>query len=244
MRITGQVHSFETCGTVDGPGLRFVLFLQGCPLRCLYCHNPDTWEIGKGQEYSVEEIIKRVKRNQPYFLSSGGGITVSGGEPGLQPQFVAELFKQCKKAGIHTALDTSGCTGIDKLFPVLDWTDLVILDLKHANSEKHRQLTGQTNTKNIELADYLNLNKIRFWLRYVIVPGYTDGEKDLEQLGIILARLESLERLELIPYHRLGLHKWEALGIPNQLTSVLPPSAQQIERVKEFLRPFTKAEIA
>lgn len=243
MAIKGRIHSFETCGTVDGPGLRFVLFLQGCPLRCLYCHNPDTWEIDGGQEYSVEEIMKRIKRNQTYFQASGGGLTVSGGEPGMQSRFVTQLFKQCKQAEIHTALDTSGSTGLESLLPVLDYTDLVVLDLKHANPEKHRLLTGQSNQKTIELAEYLNQTKVSFWLRHVLVPGYTDQKKDLLELAEILNRLDRLERLEVIPYHRLGLHKWSALGLSNRLAKVYPPSAEKLENVKNFLRSAAAVKI-
>jgi len=243
MTEKGRIHSWETCETVDGPGIRFVLFMQGCPLRCLYCHNPDTWEISEGQEYTVEEIFKRILRNEPYFQASGGGVTVSGGEPGLQAQFVAELFKECKQHGIHTALDTSGSVGLKKILPILDWTDLVILDLKHGNPEKHRLLTGKTNEKIIEVAEYLNQSSIKFWLRHVLVPGYTDRKDDLEQLVLLLNKLERAEKLELIPYHKLGLHKWAALGLTNRLASVSPPSITKMEEVKNFLRSRTKLKI-
>ena len=180
--LVGNIHSFETLGTVDGPGIRFVIFMQGCPLKCKYCHNRDTWEIGKGTQYTVNDLVKKVLRSKPYFEASKGGVTVSGGEPLLQAQFLLELFKKLKKYNIHTALDTAGSIPLtDTIKEVLKYTDLVLLDIKHINNEKNIELTGHPNTHNLNFAKYLNEQNIPMWINQVIVPGITDDPKDLKQ---------------------------------------------------------------
>lgn len=239
--MEGNVHSIETLGTVDGPGLRYVVFLQGCLLRCQFCHNADTWEIGKGKIISVEEIINDIKSYSPFMQASGGGVTVSGGEPLLQLDFLYELFKQCKQLNIHTVIDSSGgCfsneeTFMKKLKKVLTLTDLILLDLKHIDDKKHRRLTGKSNQHILEFAKFLSDQKIPVWIRHVLVPGVTDEKEDLEQLGLFISSLHNVERVEILPYHKLGVYKWEALGIKYPLEAVIPPSDADVERAYQIL---------
>ena len=179
MEVLGRIHSFESFGTVDGPGIRYVIFMQGCPLKCKYCHNRDTWDFSGGEEYSVDEVIDRIKRCKSYIDASGGGVTVSGGEPLLQPQFLIELFKRLKELNISTALDTAGSLKInEKIEELLKYTDLVILDIKHINNKKCIELTGVPNENNINFAKYLSEKNIPMWIRQVLVPGYTDDKED------------------------------------------------------------------
>ncbi len=220
--MKGFIHSLETFGTVDGPGIRLVLFLQGCPMRCQYCHNPDTWEIGGGSEITVEEILARYRKNR--FFYENGGITVTGGEPLLQLDFVTALFQEAKADGIHTCLDTSGAvfhpehTAMHaKLDALLSVTDLVMLDLKHIDSEAHRQLTGMNNTHILAFARYLEQKQIPVWIRHVVVPGITDDPGQLERLGKWIGTLQNLNALDVIPYHTMGVEKYRALGIPYPL---------------------------
>ena len=183
MEVLGRIHSFESFGTVDGPGIRYVIFMQGCPLKCKYCHNRDTWDFLGGEEYSVDEVIDRIKRCKSYIDASGGGVTVSGGEPLLQPQFLIELFKRLKELNISTALDTAGSLKInEKIEELLKYTDLVILDIKHINNKKCIELTGVPNENNINFAKYLSEKNIPMWIRQVLVPGYTDDKEDLLNL--------------------------------------------------------------
>ena len=180
--MEGKIHSTESFGTVDGPGIRFVVFMQGCPLRCKYCHNRDTWDVNAGTTISSHELIKKILRDKPYFSSSGGGVTVSGGEPLLQAEFVTELFKELKSIGIHTCLDTSGNLPItSQIKELLQYTDLVLLDIKHINSEKCQELTGLTNDHELSFAKYLSSHNIPVWIRQVLVPGYTDDKFDLKR---------------------------------------------------------------
>lgn len=238
--LKGKIHSIETFGTVDGPGVRFVVFFQGCPMRCLYCHNPDTWEISRAKhELSADEILSRMTRNLPFYKT--GGITATGGEPLCQIDFLTELFTKAKADGIHTCLDTSGilfhCDGemrakIDTLLAV---TDLVMLDIKHMDNEKHRALCSHENGSPLGFARYLNKIGKPMRIRYVLVPGYTDGESDLTLLGRFLAELKNLEGLEILPYHELGKVKYEALGLPYPLTDVTVPTDKDVERAKEII---------
>ena len=215
----GNIHSIETFGTVDGPGIRYIVFTQGCLLRCQYCHNADTWEIGQGKQMSVDEIIQDLTSYLPFFKSSGGGITVSGGEPLLQLPFLIELFKECKKMGIHTTIDSSGgCYSTAPLFQeqlneLLSYTDFILLDLKHINRKKHIQLTGMANDHIIEFARFLSEREIPVWIRHVLVPGITDDEQDLNDLGDFIGTLKNVKKLEILPYHKFGVYKWETLGL-------------------------------
>lgn len=235
--MKGRIHSLETCGTVDGPGIRFVIFMQGCPMRCRYCHNPDTWDVKGGSEVTVEELVEEINRYLPYMEASGGGVTVSGGEPLLQSSFVTELFTRLKGMGIHTALDTSGfCNHPDPkkdrdLERLLTVTDLVLLDLKIIDPAKHHWLTSQYNERILSFARLLAARHIPVWIRHVLVPGVTDDPEDVRKMARFLHCLQNVEKLEVLPYHRLGIHKWEALQIPYSLKEILPPKEEEVESV-------------
>jgi len=239
MTIKGRIHSFESFGTVDGPGIRFVIFMQGCPFRCLYCHNPDTWSNESGTIYSVDEVFNKIKRFVPYFKNSGGGITVSGGEPLLQPKFITQLFKKCKEEGIHTTVDTNGFVdnNSDIINVLLDYTDLVLLDIKHIDKEKHKSLTGSTNEKVLKFAQHLDKRKISVWLRYVIVPGITDLESDVKKLGKFIGTLSNIENIELLPFHKIGEYKWKELGLDYKLNDTPTANENVIEKVRKILFP-------
>lgn len=236
--IKGRVHSIETFGTVDGPGIRFIVFMQGCPLRCKYCHNRDTWDAKGGKEYTTDELITEVLKYSSYMKFSGGGLTVSGGEATLQPEFVAELFAKAKKNGIHTCLDTSGFVDIDKIDPILDNTDLVLLDLKHMIDDKAKDLTGVTIQKTLKLAKHLDERNIPVWIRHVLVPGITDDRKNLEALGKFVSTLNNVDRLELLPYHTIGVHKWESMGIEYELKGVPDATPEDIKKASQVLKEF------
>lgn len=231
----GRIHSVESCGAVDGPGLRFVVFVQGCPLRCRYCHNPDTWSPKEGTEVSVGSLVEEIRRYAPYMKFSGGGVTVSGGEPLLQPDFVAGLFAECRRLGIHTALDSSGFAAPERVRPVLEQTDLLLLDIKQPNLLRHKALTGVDGHRPRTTARLAAAMGIPMWIRYVVVPGWTDDPADVEALADLVQTLPTVEKVELLPYHLLGKHKWEALGIPYQLEGVEPPPAATMERIRKQL---------
>lgn len=240
--VMGNIHSVESFGTLDGPGIRFVVFVQGCLLRCKYCQNVDTREIGIGKSVSVDQIINQLKDYLPFIQPSGGGITVSGGEPLLQIPFLTELFKACKALGVHTAIDTSGGCYVDAPFfhksfdELAKYTDLVLLDLKEMDSDKHKWLTGLPNENILAFARLLAEKKIPVWIRHVLVPGITDDEKDLVKLGEFISTLDNVERVEILPYHRLGVYKWEAMGLDYQLKEVRPPSNEEVWRAYRLLR--------
>ena len=234
-KIKGRIHSFESFGTLDGPGIRLVVFMQGCPLRCIYCHNRDTWDVGKGSLYTPEEVIDELKKYKSYIDSSGGGITVTGGEPTLQAEFVCEVFKQAKKIGVHTALDTSGFVSIDKVRELLEYTDLVLLDIKHIDEVKHRRITGVENSKCREFAFYVSSKGIPIWIRYVLLTGFTDDEEDLEKTADFIKELKSVEKIEVLPYHSMGAYKWDNLGYEYELKDVREPKAEEIKKAQEIL---------
>ncbi len=230
------IHSIETFGTVDGPGIRFVVFMQGCPLKCLYCHNRDTWDTNKGNLTKLDDLISEIKRYIPYMNSSGGGVTVSGGEPLLQTKFVTNLFKKLKELNIHTALDTAGSLPINQdIQELLKYTDLVLLDIKHINDAESKILTGYSNKNNLNFAKYLSDNNIPVWIRQVIVPGYTDDEKDLLELKKFISTLSNVEKVELLPYHDLGKFKWNELGLDYKLADTRTADISDIERAKKIL---------
>lgn len=222
--MKGYIHSTESFGTVDGPGVRYVVFFQGCPLRCQYCHNPDTWKIGGGRQVTAEELLDEYDSYKEFLKS--GGITATGGEPLVQADFLAELFALARMRGIHTCLDTSGAvfspSSHGKIDKVLDSTDLVMLDIKHIDSEAHRKLTGQGNENILAFAEYLSERKIPLWIRHVVVPGITDGEDELFRLGEFIARLKSLRALDVLPYHDMGKSKYRELGMEYPLEEVTP----------------------
>ena len=238
--MLGRIHSFESFGTVDGPGIRFVVFLQGCPLRCQYCHNPDTWSAG-GKEYSAEEVVNRAWRYRNYF-GNDGGVTVTGGEPLLQIDFVIELFTLLKEKGLHTCVDTSGITFheqdeacVEKFEKLLSLTDLFLLDIKHIDDEKCKALTGQGNAKTLAFAKFLSDRNKPMWIRQVLVPGITDDDETLEKTRAFIDTLQSVKRVEVLPYHTLGLVKYEKLGLEYPLKGVEAPTKERVENAKRIL---------
>ena len=217
--MIGHIHSTESFGAADGPGVRFIVFMQGCHMRCRYCHNPDTWKMDGGDEVTADEILKRALRFKPYW-GKDGGITISGGEPLLQIDFVIELFKKAKELGINTCIDTAGNPFtkeepfFSKFEELMKYTDLLLLDLKEINPTRHKDLTGFDNSNIIEMAKYLSEINKPVWIRHVLVPEHSDFDEDLDALGDFIDTLSNVDRVEILPYHTLGKFKWENLGIP------------------------------
>lgn len=233
--VKGRVHSIETFGTVDGPGIRFVLFLQGCHLQCKYCHNRDTWNMNGGEYKSLDDIFEKIMKYKNYIYPNGG-VTVTGGEPLLQVNFLIELFKKLKKENIHTCVDTSGMVALtDDIKKLLSLTDLVLLDIKHINSEKCKNLVGFNNEKELAFARYLSDNNIHMWIRQVLVPGYTDDEQDLLQLKDFISSLSTVDKVEILPYHDMGRYKWENLGFKYELDGVRIANDDDVNRAKNLL---------
>lgn len=236
--MIGHIHSTESFGAADGPGVRFIVFMQGCHMRCRYCHNPDTWKMDGGDEVTADEILKRALRFKPYW-GKAGGITISGGEPLLQIDFVIELFKKAKELGINTCIDTAGNPFtkeepfFSKFEELMKYTDLLLLDLKEINPARHKDLTGFDNSNIIEMAKYLSEINKPVWIRHVLVPEHSDFDEDLDALGDFIDTLSNVDRVEILPYHTLGKFKWENLGIPYSLESISPPSAERIENAKQ-----------
>lgn len=233
--MTGRIHSIQTLGGADGPGVRCVVFFQGCPLRCLYCHNPDALDFAGGSEMTAEEVVRIVRRDRPYF-GKAGGATLSGGEPLAQPAFAAEIFRLCRREGIHTALDTAGCRIDEAVENVLDSTDLVILDIKHTNPEKHRKLTGGELAVTLAFLDRLTQRKLETWVRQVVVPGWTDTAEDICSLAQLLRGRPNVRRVELLPYHALAAEKYRKLGRPCPLGGTGPVDAKQLSRLRRTLK--------
>ena len=235
LRYYAKVHSVESFGTVDGPGIRFILFLQGCNLQCKYCHNRDTWDVNQGQYRSLEDVLKQVRKYKNYIMPNGG-VTVTGGEPLLQAKFLIELFERLKEEGIHTCIDTSGMVRInDDIKKLLELTDLVLLDIKHIDSDKCKELVGVSNENELEFAKYLSENNIKMWIRQVLVPGYTDDKKDLIRLKEFINNLKTVEKIEILPYHSMGKFKWEKLNKEYQLEGVPDASQTDVDRAKDIL---------
>ena len=232
----GYIHSIESFGTVDGPGVRFVVFMQGCPLRCQYCHNPDTWQPKGGTAYSPEELIWQFRKNKPFY--SQGGITVTGGEPMLQTKFLIEFFKLAKQQGIHTCIDTSGITyreGDKNIDELMRHTDLVMLDLKHMDRDAHRSLTGVYNDNILVFTKYLESLHMPVWIRHVVIPGITDSEEHLLSLGRYIGTLSNVKALDVLPYHTLGVAKYEELGMEYPLKDIEPLSKQAAAEAKNII---------
>lgn len=242
-----RVHSIESFGAADGPGVRFVVFLQGCKMRCIYCHNPDTWNLSGGTEMSAEELIERALRYKSYWKNDGG-ITVSGGEPLLQIESLTEFLKLAKCNGIHTTIDTSGNpfsfeeSFIQKFNELMKYTDLVMLDLKHIDTDKHEKITGFKNKNILDMAKYLSDIGKSMWIRHVLVPNYTDSNDDLLKLQKFISSLKTIEKIEVLPYHTLGMFKWENLGIEYKLNGINSPTHEEVENAVRILNNKTKSQ--
>ena len=234
--LKARIHSFESFGTVDGPGIRFVVFMQGCALKCKYCHNRDTWDLCGGTEYTLEEILTRIKKYKNYFIPSGGGVTFSGGEPLLQLKFLLEIIPILKKEGIHVAIDTSGSFNLtEDIKKVINLADLFLLDIKCINDEICKDLTGVSNKKELAFARYLSDINKPMWIRQVLVPGITDKEDDLLKLKDFINSLNSVEKVEILPYHDMGKFKWEKLGFKYPLEGVPVATSEDVLRAKKIL---------
>ena len=238
--MNGFIHSTESFGTVDGPGVRFVVFLQGCPMRCQYCHNPDTWKMNTGALRSAQSLIQEYERNKAFY--SRGGITVTGGEALMQIDFLLELFALAKEKGIHTCLDTSGITYRpgessynQKLDKLMTLTDLVMLDIKHMDPEAHKTLTGHDNAGILAFARYLAEKNVPVWIRHVVVPGITDDPVQLSKLGAFLGQLPNVKALDVLPYHIMGVSKYKELDIPYPLEGVEPATQKQAKDAKQII---------
>lgn len=242
MTQIGRIHSTESCGTVDGPGIRFIVFMQGCLMRCQYCHNRDSWDLQGGKETTVAELMQELLTYKPFMNATGGGVTASGGEAMLQPEFVRDLFTACQAEGINTCLDTNG--HVRKYTPVidevLDASDLVMLDLKQLNDGVHQELTGVSNKRTLEFAEHLAKRNQRTWVRYVVVPGFTDDDESAHLLGQFIQNMTNIEKVELLPYHELGLHKWKTMGYDYPLDGVAPPTRETMERIKAILLQYNE----
>lgn len=237
MSIRGRIHSFEPFGTVDGPGIRFVVFMQGCPFRCLFCHNPDTWSFKSGNLYTSKEVLNMMKKYIPYLSTSGGGITVTGGEPLMQLDFLTELFMVCKELNIHTTIDTNGFIekDKDKLDRLINYTDLVLLSIKHMEPDAHKKITGHTNKYTLDFAEYLQNKNVPVWIRYVIIPGLTDDEASLYGLRNFIKSLSNIENIELIPFHKMGEFKWKSLNLDYALNDVAVPTEHDMQKARKIV---------
>lgn len=234
----GRIHSIETCGTVDGPGVRFVVFMQGCALKCLYCHNPDSRNYTGGSEISAEDLFAKIWSYKSFFKSSGGGVTFSGGEPLLQPEFVAEMFTALKEAGIHRALDTSGYASLEhsSVRLALKESSLVLLDIKSFSPSTYKKLTGVQLEPTLKIAEYLAQENHPVWIRYVLVPGITDDKTDIKNLADYLRPMKNIEKIQILPFHKMGEYKWKELEFPYELANVEPPSIESIQQTSEIFQ--------
>ncbi|MGF6907550.1 pyruvate formate-lyase-activating protein [Fusobacterium sp. PH5-44] len=238
MKISGKIHSYESFGTVDGPGVRFVLFLQGCPLRCKYCHNPDTWDMNKFKiKREPSEVFGMLKKYKNYF-GKKGGVTITGGEPLVQSDFTLELLKLCKKGGIHTAIDTSGYILNDKVKEMLEYVDLVLLDIKTLDEKLHKELTGVMLDPVLDFVKYLELINKNVWIRHVIVPEITDNDQLLEQIAAYVFKMKNMEKIELLPYHRLGEFKYKELGIKYPLEGTSELSKERLDNAISIFKKY------
>ena len=239
--MQGRIHSLESFGTVDGPGTRFVVFVQGCPMRCAYCHNPDTWDMNGGTLMEPSYIIEQYEKNKAFY-ANGGGLTVTGGEPLMQVDFVIDLFTLAKEQNIHTCIDSSGIAFnpdnaplLQKLDRLMELTDLVMLDIKHIDPEKHKDLTAQPNDGILAFAAYLNEKHVDMWIRHVVVPGITDDEESLFKLGYFIGQFSNLKALDVLPYHTMGETKYQKLGIPYKLAGVPAMDKNKVIEKKEII---------
>ena len=233
-----SMHSWELVTGVDGPGTRMTVFLSGCPLRCLYCHNPDTMFAAKGQPVRLNDLVGRLKRYRRIFRTTGGGLTVSGGEPLMQPAFVGRLLHEAKQLGIHTAIDTSGFLGANASDEMLDDIDLVLLDIKSGDEETYKKVTGRSLAPTITFGDRLAAKGIEIWARFVLVPDLTDDPENVHHVARIIERWGSVSRVEVLPFHQMGTDKWDALGLTYQLRDTRPPEPELVESTRAIFRSY------
>jgi len=234
MSILGRIHSLESFGTVDGPGIRFVVFMQGCPLRCQFCHNPDTWDVLKGTEYTPTQLFEEIVKYKSYMEFSGGGVTFTGGEPLLQAEFILEVSKLCKMRGITVTIDTSGFVWNDTVKEVLEYTDIVLLDIKNYDPLIYETVTGVSLTPTLKLLDYLREKDINTWVRYVLVPQLTDNLDSVKKLSAHLNNYPNVSKIELLGFHKMGEYKWKELGLEYKLADTLEPSRDLMQEVKNI----------
>jgi len=247
MTMNGKIHSIETGGMVDGPGIRYVVFLQGCPMQCIYCHNPDTWDntCKRAKSLNVETLMNDILKYKSYFKHSGGGVTLTGGEPLMQKKFATELFKQCKENGIHTTLDTSGYDNIDNITKkLIENTDLVLLDIKSASQTTFKKITKREINRTLDFLKYLTTINKTTWVRFVLIPTINDNPDEIHQLGQLIAKINQehttalIPKIEIIPFHQMGTHKWEQMGKHYELKTTKTPTAKQIDNVKNILKQY------
>jgi len=236
LECEGFVHSVETCGTVDGPGLRYVIFLTGCPLRCVYCHNPDTQQLKNGKVTTARETVRQVLRYKSFIRN--GGVTISGGEPLTQQLFVESVLREVKKNQLHTALDTSGCFGVQVSPSLLDLVDLVLLDIKAWTNEDYLSITGKSVTPVLEFAKLLERLQKPTWIRFVLVPRLTDREETIHGIAAFVQNMKNVERVEVLPFHKYGESKYKELGLKYTLSETQPPSEERTEEVREIFRSY------
>jgi len=235
MADIGRIHSLESFGTVDGPGIRFVVFMQGCPLRCLYCHNPDTWDVNKGKEYTPEELMNEIIKYKSYMDYSKGGVTFTGGEPLLQTDFLLEVCRLCKDKGISVAIDTSGFIFNDKVKRLMEYTDLVLLDIKNYDPVVYKALTGVSLNPTLKFLDYLKEKNIPTWVRYVVVPNLTDNLDAVRKLSDYLDGYPNVKKIELLAFHKMGEYKWKELGLDYKLTDTKEPDKELMKQISDIL---------
>jgi len=232
--VDGYIHSVETLGTVDGPGIRYVIFMQGCPLHCLYCHNPDSFKLKKGRHIASSILLDQIERSADFLRRAKGGVTLSGGEPLVQPQFMASIFRGCKEMKLHTALDTTGHLGAKVTDAVLADIDLVLLDIKSFDPATYRRVTGVELQPTLDFARRLDQMGKKMWIRFVLVPGLTDDPANVDGLADFVASLKMVERVEVAPFHKMGEFKWEELGLPYELADTEPPTREAVEQVHQM----------
>lgn len=239
--MIGYIHSFETFGTVDGPGIRYVIFVKGCPLRCLYCHNPDTWTMDNAKQYEPDDIVRLINKYRAYYVN--GGVTISGGEPLLQIDFLIDLCKKIKENNYHVAIDTSGAVYdennkelVEKIKTLNKYVDLYLLDIKHINNEKHKMLTSKGNVNILSFARFLDRENKKMWIRHVIVPTINLDDESLKETKKFIDTLKNVEKVEILPYHTMGIVKYEQLNIPYPLKGVRVPTEEEISHAKEILK--------
>ena len=234
MSIIGRIHSLESFGSVDGPGIRFVVFMQGCALRCQFCHNPDTWDTTKGMEYTPEQLMDEIIQYKSYMKFSGGGVTFTGGEPLLQAEFILEVSKMCKEQNISVAIDTSGFVWNEVVKEVLEYTDIVLLDIKNYDPLVYETVTGVSLAPTLIFLDYLKERNINTWIRYVLVPKLTDNLDSVRQLSEHLDRFPNVSKIELLPFHKMGEYKWKELGLEYKLSDTKEPAKELMKEVQEI----------